>query len=220
MDVDWEEVFPEPADLRGGAANGWAELHAATRRVAATLEALRQVARRLSAAPGRKNLVWLSNGFPLSIGYDDLSARGPLASFEDEAHEIAGALEEANVAIYPVQTGGLRGVRAFSAEQSDPAPAAARAERKVEQAKQAMRLLAERTGGRAYYDTNGLAAAILDAAGDGRSCYTLGFRPDHDRWDGRFRSIRVRIDRRGVRVRTRRGYHARPAAGERAEEVK
>jgi VWFA-related protein len=211
MDIDWEAVFPEPEGMGAGGANAGAGLHAATRRVGATLQAFRHIVRHLRAVPGRKNLIWISGGFPLSIGYDDFSARdGPLASFKDEAKETKRALEDANVAIYPVLTAGLRGMLAFSALQSDPGIAAGIAEGKIERAKTAMRLLAEQTGGRAYYDTNGIATAIADAAQDGRYAYTLGFRPDHDRWDGRFRSIRVRVDRRGVRVRTRRGYHALP----------
>jgi VWFA-related protein len=43
------------------------------RRVGLTLEAMQQLARYLSAVPGRKNLIWFSGAFPLSLGPETIS---------------------------------------------------------------------------------------------------------------------------------------------------
>jgi hypothetical protein len=40
--------------------------------------------------------------------------------------------------------------------------------------------------------------------------YTLGYYPSHGQWDGRYRSIKVRVNMPGVEVRHRRGYLASP----------
>jgi hypothetical protein len=72
------------------------------------------------------------------------------------------------------------------------------------------RVVAEQTGGRAYFNTNDLGGAIKRAAEDSRLTYVLGYAPTHGQWDGRFREIRVRVRRRDVDVRHRRGYYALP----------
>ena len=43
---------------------------------------------------------------------------------------------------------------------------------------------------------------------DSRTAYVLGYYPTLDKWDGRFREIKVKVNRPGVEVRHRRGYMA------------
>ena len=69
-------------------------------------------------------------------------------------------------------------------------------------------VIAEKTGGRAYFNTNDLGGAIQRAAEDSRLTYVLGYTPSHGQWDGRFREIKVRVRRRDVSVRHRSGYFA------------
>jgi hypothetical protein len=74
-------------------------------------------------------------------------------------------------------------------------------------------VIAEKTGGRAYFNTNDLGGAIQRAAEDSRLTYVLGYVPSHGQWDGRFREIKVRVRRPDVTVRHRSGYFAvRPEA--------
>jgi hypothetical protein len=71
-----------------------------------------------------------------------------------------------------------------------------------------METLAQRTGGRAYYNSNDLAEAIRGAIDDARVTYVLGYYPTHDAWDGTFHVLKVRVKRAGVHVRHRQGYFA------------
>src|SRR5205807_7641488 len=89
-------------------------------RVGYTLTALKAIARSLAGYPGRKNLIWLSEAFPLNIsptmnvdgtGFNDTSSR----NYEPEIAETADALMNAQVAIYPVDARGLVGSSFFSA---------------------------------------------------------------------------------------------------------
>lgn len=41
-----------------------------------TVDALEAIAMHVAAIPGRKNLIWLSGGFPISVGYEGLPVRG------------------------------------------------------------------------------------------------------------------------------------------------
>src|SRR5205807_6792123 len=76
-------------------------------RVKYTLSALKAIARSLAAYPGRKNLIWLSEAFPLSIdptmnidgnGFNNTSTQ----NYSGDVAETADALMNAQVAVYPV----------------------------------------------------------------------------------------------------------------------
>src|SRR5262249_15577854 len=71
-----------------------------------------------------------------------------------------------------------------------------------------MRLMADRTGGKAFYGTNNIAGAIRHAIDDSRLTYTLGYYPEHEKWDGSFHDIRVSVKSPGAQVRARTGYFA------------
>ncbi len=65
-----------------------------------------------------------------------------------------------------------------------------------------------RSGGRLYHAETaaGLSDAFSQIADDLRHQYTLCYYPADQRRDGSYRSIRVKIDKPGVRVRARSGY--------------
>src|SRR5215831_7198213 len=68
--------------------------------------------------------------------------------------------------------------------------------------------LAEGSGGHAFYNTNGLAAAIATAVEDGANYYTLSYSPTNKKYDGRLRRIHVKLARRGYSLSYRRSYFA------------
>jgi hypothetical protein len=73
-----------------------------------------------------------------------------------------------------------------------------------------LRDLAEATGGFLVSETNDLAAGLERLGGDLRSYYEVGYTPANAAATGSFREIEVRVRRRGLTVRTRRGYFALP----------
>lgn len=191
-------------------------------RVHLTVAALTAIARHISALQGRKNLVWISGSFPFSLGEEkfDLNWANDTGG-GGFAEEIAGAtqaLTDAGIAVYPVDARGLmgNGVTAagdyseapppeFSGEGDEHLPS-----RVAPGNLESMKVLAERTGGRAFYGTNSLSEAIRRATDDARLTYTLGFYPANAKWDGTFHSIKVRVNIPGVEVRSRTGYFALP----------
>lgn len=115
------------------------------------------------------------------------------------------ALSAANVAVYPVDARRLVG--AFAS------PPAARTQQfttlsTVETIVDTLKLVADETGGRAFFNTNDIAGAMRRPIDDGSVLYVLGYYPTHNKWDGQFRRIKVEVNRRGVDVRHRRGYTA------------
>ena len=75
----------------------------------------------------------------------------------------------------------------------------------VERAQMALRLIADDTGGFAL-NTNDLGKWLKKIVTQSSSYYLLGYAPTNNRREGKFRRIRVRVKRPGLRVIARRGY--------------
>lgn len=234
-------------------------------RVRRTLDAVAWIARQLRSVPGRKNLVWVSGGFPLTLGFEirrpgDSSFRDQDV-FTSEVARATRAVNEANIAIYPIDARGLftdpmdegefRAEQSFFVSRRGPAedydrnsesnsnnqaresggngqgqqggrqparprlamlppPPASPALRRLDATIDSMTLLAERTGGRAFYNSNDIEGALRQTLDETQITYRLAFEPTHNQWDGRFRRIRVRVKQDGLRLHHRLGYLAQP----------
>jgi VWFA-related protein len=192
-----------------------------------TLGAMESIAHHLATLPGRKNLVWVSGGFPFTLGLepDDFSINNPNRehrTFSEETARVARAMNDASIAIYPVDARGLMPLPGMSASMP------AQGLRGRTQAPKTfippnldtMQILADRTGGRAFYNTNDLTSAVRNAVNDARVTYTLGFYLDGDEWDGKFHEVKVKVARSGVDVRYRKGFVAFAAQTPNAKEIK
>lgn len=174
-------------------------------KVESTTDAFIQIAQHLSRLPGRKNLVWVSGSFPINI---DWSPGKESPSFISQIADAAHAMSDASVAIYPVDARGLvaqslnqPGVLFSKHKSSRPAPATL----------DTMQALAKGTGGVAYYNTNDIGGAIRRAIDDSSLTYELTYYPTNDKWDAKFREIKVEVKRPGVHLRYRNGYFATQA---------
>jgi len=121
------------------------------------------------------------------------------------------ALNRANMAIYPVDAHGVEGSAGM-----DPGTRSSSAQPSLasggffdrQTVRDSSRLLADQTGGKTFYGTNDIRGAVRSAFDDGRYACTIGFYPDHGKWDGTFREIKVKTDVAGAHLRYRKGYYA------------
>ena len=196
-----------------------------------TLGALAQIGQYLSGIPGRKNLIWVSESFPISIAPDPDTGNNAFAgirNYTDQVKTVANALTDAQVAVYPMDVRGLQANQSLSASQNinlpesrmtGPAMAGRLNHEDTEllQAQGTMDELAQDTGGKACKNSNDLAGCVMTALKDSSSYYELSFYPQNVNWDGRFHKIVVKTSRPGVKLTYRRGYYALDAAFAREE---
>jgi len=190
-----------------------------------TLDAMEAIAHHLASLPGRKNLVWVSGGFPFTLGLepDDFSMSNPSRehrSFSEETARVARAMNDANIAIYPVDARGLIAIPSMTASMPSPGLRRGTLKSLTPPNQDTMQILADRTGGRAFFNTNDLTSAVRNAVNDAKVTYTLGFYPDGDEWDGKFHEIKVKVARSGVDVRYRKGFVAFTAHTPSAQAIK
>jgi VWFA-related protein len=184
-----------------------------------TTGAISTVLQSLAEMPGRKTLVFFSEGLPAS---PVLQAR--LQSVVEAANRI-------NVTIYAVDASGLRtlsGTRETRMEveeagkerlrQSDSTtePTDQPVMRIIERTEDLVRYdsqsglarMAEETGGFLFRDSNDLRRAFTRIDEDMRFHYLLTYSPAKQTFDGNFRAIGVKVRRPGVEVFARKGYRA------------
>jgi VWFA-related protein len=207
-------------------------------RVKMTLEAMQQLARYLSAIPGRKNVVWFSGSFPIALDPDD-ALQDPfeaMRNYSDEIRNTAELLSAARVAVYPVDARGLMTPHTLDASYSPSTnlvgsttsgnrsgsrrrvtsnkPSTSNDElnatKQLMEEQATMQQIAEQTGGRDYLNSNGLKDAVASAVENGSSYYTIGYVPAARPLDGQFRKIRVNLENSDFNLAYRHGYYADP----------
>ena len=149
------------------------------------------LAQTLAGYPGRKNLIWISDGFPLSL-YPDVTMADEILLTEDFSpmvEKIADDLMASQVALYPISAAGVSKDDQFSA-------------------KSAMAGMAQRTGGKTFFNRNDLDTGVRTSLDDGATYYTLEYYPANRKWDNKFRHIRVKVSQSGVKLQYRDGYYA------------
>jgi VWFA-related protein len=193
-------------------------------RVKYTLDAMNQLARYLSSIPGRKNLIWFSGSFPISVLPDNTGNLpdpfAVVADYEKEFRDTVNLLARSQVAVYPIDARGLTNAPIFDAATTrNYASGGGRGTARMTQdlnkfstdtaaEHSTMSQMAEATGGHAFFNTNGLTQAVATAINDGSNFYTLTYTPANPARDGKFRKIKVQLARSGFTLAYRHGYYA------------
>jgi VWFA-related protein len=169
------------------------------------LAALESLADLLRGIPGRKSVIHFSSG----VQRTGVENQAQLQATTDAANR-------ANVSFYTVDATGLVGLPpggdATSASPSGTAlftgSAVSSQFSNLEGGRETLAALAADTGGRTFYDMNDFGPAFTDIQEDNSTYYLLGYSPSDTRSDGRFRRIKVQVNRPGVKVQARPGYYA------------
>ena len=169
------------------------------------LAAIESLARMLRAAPGRKSLIHFSSG----VERTGIENQAQLRAATDAANQ-------ANVSLYTVDARGLAalppGGDASTASPSGTAVYTGQAVfsqvSSLQGSRETLASLSADTGGKTFYDLNDFAPAFAEVQRENSSYYLLGYSPSNTRSDGRFRRIRVEVDRAGLKVEARPGYFA------------
>jgi VWFA-related protein len=178
-------------------------------RVGMTLQAFQALARYLAPIPGRKNVMWLAGSFPIHFFPDAGARRRISVSHQAEVQQTAELLTADQVAVYPIQATGLDPNAVNDPTNYGKPIEADEADRSFNQI--AMELLARDTGGKAFYNTNGLSEAMAQAIDEGSHFYTLTYAPTNASMDGKYRHIEVKVVDGNYKLAYRRGYYAENA---------
>jgi VWFA-related protein len=182
------------------------------RAIEATMRGFLGIAWSLSGIPGRKSLVWATGSFPFEVGSSGEVPGGYVSILYEHAMK---ALNDAQIAVYPVDVRGL----VNTSPASDVTARIGRGSAGSAIAQQTfarswlqsssidtLKDFAEMTGGRAFYNTNDLAASFHRAAEDSSSYYLLAYYLDVENRDPGWRKLKVKVARKDAEVRSRTGF--------------
>ena len=177
------------------------------RRIQMTVEALSQLARYLSAVPGRKNLIWFSGSFPIMLGPETQGPATGTLTRGDAVRTISEMMAAARVAVYPMSAEGLATPASLDVANDGlgEGPHDASLNNRF-----TMETIASETGGVALFNNNGFAQAVAHAVENGSSYYTIGYVPTDKKFNGQFRKLKVKVDDCECQLQYRPGYYADP----------
>ena len=185
-----------------------------------TLAALRRLALYLAGVPGRKNLIWFSSTFPVTIfpSAKEKNLSTAQRTYGQQIKDTADVLTSSKVAIYPVGAEGTMINRTIDTDASLGGPVKGTMEDYIDANSSragtiaAMEQLASDTGGEAIFNTNDLNKAIARVVQNGSHYYTLVYSPTNRNMDGKYRRVEVKVNGGRYKAAYRHGYYGDQAA--------
>jgi VWFA-related protein len=172
----------------------------------------------LGRLPGRKSLVLFSEGIAIPpavqrmfLGVIDAAHRANVSIYTMDAAGLRADSEQAKIRDQVNQAAGAGGgILGAGGGGADPLSKALERNEDVlrQDPHNALGELAGGTGGLLFENTNNLRQGFDRVESDLHNYYLVGYTPSNETYDGRFRTIEVKVKRPGVTVAARKGYFA------------
>ena len=191
--------------------------------VVGSLGAIQYVVRGLRDLPGRKSLILFSE----SMKFTFLAGSGLVrssqlsnATSETRIRKLADEASRSSVVIYAIDPRGVINTSLTSedntagmTDQEIAQISSDRTQRLIE-SRDGMVVLTQKTGGLFVHDNNDMTRSLRQVVDDGDGYYLLGYQPDlftfEDARKSAFHSIKVRVKKPGLTVRSRTGFFGTP----------
>jgi len=207
-----------------------------------TIDSLKELTLSLAGIPGRKAVIYVSDGLPMRPGEEFFYAaddkvrqsgnEGSFSGYEtnllqslqyDASRQFRDLTNQANdngVTFYTLDAAGLRTssmasaeTRAYNTNFSTTFESV-----KVQNLQSPLFYMADRTGGQAIVNTNNFQNGLAKVGSDFENYYSLGYSPGHS-GSGRAYKIDVKVNVKGTRVRYREGYRDKSVETEMADRI-
>lgn len=196
-------------DLRAIDASN--DLYNGEARFQISLRALETILDYEAGYPGRKLLVWISQGWPtLNMSAD------AMLSVKEQQHifgmvvTASNLLRFTNTTIYSVDPEGNYDVGSMHTVDWQQFTKPVTRFDKAQYGDLATQVLAQRSGGLVRVGSNNTAEEIAHCVQDAVGGYDLTFQPQASDKPNTWHSLSVKVDRRGTTVRALDGYYAQP----------
>lgn len=185
-----------------------------------SIDALKDMVSSLAGMPGRKAILYVSDGLQMIAGQDVFyavqskygeQATGLTESMQFDTSrrftELTATANANRVTFYTIDAAGLRVYSSISAENQTAGQGVYVDSIQISNLQAPLQMLAEKTGGVAIINSNQVAPHLEKLAQDFGTYYSLGYTPAHY-GDGRYYKIEVKLKQKqkGLLVRHREGY--------------
>lgn len=200
-----------------------------------TLDALKELASSIAGVPGRKAMLYVSDGLPMRAGEEmfhamDEKMRGDFAdsgmstnlldSLEFDASrrftDLTRTANENGLIFYTLDAAGLRVSGMRSAEHGFTQYSVNVDSIATHNLQSSLLFMADETGGQSIINTNNFDQGLDRISQDFEHYYSLGYSPGHS-GSGRFYRTEVKVKRKGWEIRYRSGYRDKSVETEMTE---
>jgi VWFA-related protein len=196
------------ADLR--AIDATNELYNGEARFQISLRALETILDYEAGYPGRKLLVWISQGWPTLDMPDVMLSIKEQKNIFGMVVTTSNLLRFTNTTMYSVDPEGNYDVGSMHTVDWQQFVKPVSRFDKVQYGDLATQVLAEQSGGLVRVGSNNTAQDVSHCVQDASGGYDLTFQPQASDKPNTWHSLRVKVEKRGMTVRTLDGYFAQP----------
>lgn len=160
--------------------------------------------------PGRKLMIWFSPGWPLLSGPGiDLTRNEEQHLFNSIVAEST-TLREADITLYSIDPIGAVEAGTGRVSYYEQFVKGVVSPKQVQPADLSLQVLAVQSGGRVFNASNDLFASIDECVADANAFYALSFEAPRADRPNEYHTLTVKVDKPGMKIRTRSGYYAQP----------
>jgi VWFA-related protein len=194
-----------------------------------TVGALDDMVDSLAGLPGRKALLYVSDGLSMKPGeeyfyliqqkfhYSSVMTEIMNYDMSRDFRRLSDRANSNRVTFYTIDAGGLRTFSQSDVQMAgagDPGMGTFVDSIYIQNLQEPLRFLAEATGGFAIINTNDVGEDLDKLGADFNTYYSLGYTPAHQ-GDGRLHRIEVKVKgRKGLRIRHRTSYRDKPVGAQ------
>jgi VWFA-related protein len=188
-------------------------------RVRVLFQAFRELSRALDTVEGRKDVIYLSEGFNGrylvgtreteeerqyllhgEVWKVDADKRFGSAPLRNELNDVGDFFRRSDCVIHAVDIGGIRAEGEPEGESASVGP---------RETENSLYAIAQVTGGEVFRNTNDLGAQLARLVNQTNLVYVLAFRAERSSREGGYHELKVKVSAPGARVLARAGYYER-----------
>lgn len=201
------------SDLRTiGRAQGF---YGADDRLNLSLRLLEKLADSEARVPGRKLVVWISPGWPILSGPGVELTTSQEQKLFSSVVRYSDSMRRARITLYAVDPLGTQDAGGFRTEDYKVYLKAVKKPGQTQFGNVALQVLADQSGGLVLNSSNDVAGEIAACDGDANAFYVLSFNGLPGDGPNEYHALEVKIDKPGLKARTRSGYYAQPEHAQR-----
>jgi VWFA-related protein len=171
-----------------------------------SLKALSLFALQQSKRPGRKLFIWLGSGWTIYSNPSSIGGPKTRQHIYNYIASLSTALREARMTLYDViPVSGLGRVDVYMQYVKG-----VRDTNHVDTGDLLLPVLITQTGGQVLEGSSDLASQIERCIADAKTYYVLTYNPPPAAHSNEYHSIEVKVDKPGLKARTRTGYYSQP----------
>ncbi len=185
-------------------------VYRAVERLDLSLHAIQSIAAFESQRPGRKLVIWISPGWAYLSGPSRQLSSKDEASIFHSIVTLSSVLRQTDITLYAVDPIGVGDAATFRTSYYESFLKPVTKQNQALLGDLALQVLSIQSGGLVLNSSNDLAGEFAQCVADAGTYYEVGFNAPPASTPDEFHQLQIKVDRPGLKVRSRNGYYAQP----------